>query len=96
MWERYFAYHITIKQMLPNFRSWDIEFYIKVRFNPPSPTSTMWHLSTQLQRRFVQLMYRVINKEGHKVLDYKTIKKCDFDAFKMFLASKNMGHFDIK
>ena len=39
--------------------------------------------------------YSVINKEGHKVLGYKTIKKCDFDAFKRFIASKNMGHFDI-
>ena len=36
------------------------------------------------------LKYSVINKEGHKPL-----KKCDFDAFKRFIASKNMGHFDI-
>ena len=41
------------------------------------------------------LLYRVINKEGHKVLGYKTIKKCDFDAIKKFILSKNMGHFVI-
>ena len=40
-------------------------------------------------------MYSVINKEGHKVLGYKTIKKCDFDAIKKFIPSKNMGHFVI-
>ena len=39
--------------------------------------------------------YSVINKEGHKVLSHKTIKKCDFDAFLRFIASKNMGHFVI-
>ena len=37
--------------------------------------------------------YSVINKEGHKVLSHKTIKKCDFDAFLRFIASKNMEHF---
>ena len=37
----------------------------------------------------------MINKEGHKVLGYKTIKKCDSDASKKFIASKNMGHFVI-
>ena len=42
-----------------------------------------------------KISYSVINKEGHKVLGYKTIKKCDFDAFKRFIASKNRGHFDI-
>ena len=40
-------------------------------------------------------MYSVINKEGHKVLGYKTIKKCDFHTIKRFIASKNMGHFVI-
>ena len=39
------------------------------------------------------LKYSVINKEGHKVLGYKTIKKCDSDASKKFIASKNMEHF---
>jgi len=34
-------------------------------------------------------MYRVINnKEGHKVVGFKTIKGCDVDAFKTFIASK--------
>ena len=37
----------------------------------------------------------MINKEGHKVLGYQTIKKCDSDAIKRFIASKNMGHFVI-
>ena len=40
-------------------------------------------------------LYNVINKEGHKVLSYKTNKKCDFDAIKKFMPSKNMGSFVI-
>ena len=40
--------------------------------------------------------YRVINKEGQKVLGYETIKKCAFEATKRLIASKNMGHFDIQ
>ena len=39
--------------------------------------------------------YSVINKEGHKVLGYKTIKKCDFDATNKFIQSKSMGYFVI-
>ena len=48
--------------------------------------------------RFVitSTIYRVFNKEGQKVLGYKTHKKCVFEAFKMLIASKNMGHFDIQ
>ena len=44
----------------------------------------------------IQLMgiYRLFNKEGHKVLGYKTNKKFDFEAIKQLKASKNMGHFD--
>jgi len=38
----------------------------------------------------------VFNKEGHKILGYKTIKKCVFEAVKRLVASKNMGHFDIQ
>ena len=48
-----------------------------------------------VKQGFTVYTYRVINKEGHKVLGYKTSKKCDFDALKKFIASKNMGHFDI-
>ena len=40
--------------------------------------------------------YRVLNKEGQKILGYKTHKKCVFEAIKMLIASKNMGHFDIQ
>ena len=40
------------------------------------------------------VLYRVFNKEGHKVLGCKTNKKCDFEAIKQLKASKNMGHFD--
>ena len=40
-------------------------------------------------------MYRVINKEGHKVMGYKTPKKCDFDAIKRFIAFKNIKHIVI-
>jgi len=38
-------------------------------------------------------IYRVFNKEGHKVLGCKTNKKCDFEAIKQLKASKNMEHF---
>ena len=31
-----------------------------------------------------------------KVLGYKTHKECVFEAIKMLIASKNMGHFDIQ
>ena len=34
-------------------------------------------------------------KKDTKKLGCKTIKKCDFDTFKRFTASKNMGHFYI-
>ena len=41
-------------------------------------------------------IYRVFNKEDQKVLGYKTMKKCAFEATKRLIASKNMGHFDIQ
>ena len=47
----------------------------------------------QQQQSYV-CMYRVFNKEGHKVLGCKTNKKFDFEAIKKLKASKNMGHFD--
>ena len=44
-------------------------------------------MATLLQVTF----YRVFNKEGQKVLGYKTWKKCAFEATKrlMLIASKN-------
>ena len=39
--------------------------------------------------------YRVFNKEGQKVLGYKTMKKCAFEATNRLIASKNIGHFVI-
>ena len=41
------------------------------------------------------IIYRVFNNEGQKVLGYKTMKKCGFEATKRLIASKNMGHFVI-
>ena len=51
---------------------------------------------TSLQLVFIRnnALYRVFNKEGHKVLGCKTNKKFDFEAIKQLKASKNMGHFD--
>ena len=59
----------------------------------------MYRMSQKLQgkKSFCQITinYRVFNNEGQKVLGYKTMKKCAFEATKRLIASKNMGHFVI-
>ena len=45
---------------------------------------------------FTKMMYRMFNKEGQKVLGYKTNKNVFFEVINKLIASQSMGHFEIQ
>ena len=78
---KYFAYDITIRQMLPNFRSGNIEFYIKVRMGTSSarpemtPTNGGKSLFYKVRRRKIDEHQSCANLKQHppSFTDFDTV-----------------------